>query len=54
MMTWWRRYTWRSTGLWRRNYEEKGLQNGKAYGLQQSPRAWFDRFTKVILNTKYK
>ncbi|RVW84214.1 Retrovirus-related Pol polyprotein from transposon TNT 1-94 [Vitis vinifera] len=45
-----------NTTWFRRKYgKESGLQLQKSlYGLKQSPRAWFDRFTKAVLKLGYK
>ena len=42
-------------GFWEKGTTNKVCKLKKAlYGLKQSPRAWFGRFTKVMLATGYK
>ena len=42
-------------GFWEKRATNKVCKMKKAlYGLKQSPRAWFERFTKVMLAIGYK
>ena len=56
MVTYKRKSTWKYHLVSKKVWQRIRFANSKKslYGLKQSPRAWFDRFTKVVLKLGYK